>query len=114
MRTFAAAVMAWTRSIASDQAARRRALFGMTLGACILLFLGAVIIAPFLEQHRWMFIFYWLGIAWLTLTIVLVAVYDVLVVLADGRRARQALERRMMEEQKLSTKNRRSNTSPDP
>ena len=102
------------RSIAGSQAARRRALFRMTLAACAALFLGATLFGPYLEQHRWLFVFYWLGVAWLTFTIVLVALYDVLAVLAEGRRARRELERRLTEEQNLSTKSRPSNTSPDP
>lgn len=102
------------RSIAGDQAARRRALFRMTIGACAALFLGATLLASYLEEHTWLFIFFWLGVAWLTFTIVLVAVYDVLAVLADGRRARRELERSLTEEQNLSTKSRSSNTSPDP
>ena len=114
LRKIPAVAFAMARSIAGDQSARRRALFRMTLGACVALFLGATLFSPYLEQHRWLFVFYWLGVAWLTLTIVLVAVYDVLAVLAEGRRARRELERRLTEEQNLSTKSRPSNTSPDP
>jgi hypothetical protein len=114
LRKLPAVAIAMARSIAGSQAARRRALFRMTIGACTALFLGATLFAAYLEQHAWLFIFYWLGVAWLTLTIVLVAVYDVLAVLAEGRRARRELERRLAEEQNLSTKSRSSNTSPHP
>jgi hypothetical protein len=114
LRKLPAVAIAMARSIASDQAARRRALFRMTLTACAALFLGATLFGFHLEQHKWLFIFYWLGVAWLTLTIVLVAVYDVLAVLADGRRARRELERSFTEKQNLSTKSRSSNTSPPP
>lgn len=89
---------AWARAIAGNQTSRRRALFHLTLGACLAVFAGAVVVGRFLEQHPWLFVFYWLGVAWLTLTIVLVAVYDALAVLADGRRARRDLERRLAQE----------------
>jgi membrane protein implicated in regulation of membrane protease activity len=114
LKKLPAVAFAMARSIAGDQTARRRALFRMTLAACVALFLGATLFSAFLDQHRWLFVLYWLAVAWLTLTIVLVAVYDVLAVLAEGRRARRELEHRLLEEQKLSTKSRRSNTSPDP
>lgn len=98
MRRFPAVVTAWARAIAGNQASRRRTLFHLTLGACVAVFAGAVVIGPFLEQHLWLFIFYWLGVTWITLTIALVAVYDALAVLADGRRARRELERRLADE----------------
>jgi hypothetical protein len=114
LKNLPAVAFALARSIAGSQATRRRALFRMTLAACVALFLGATLFSAFLEQHRWLFLFYWLAVAWLTLTIVLVAVFDVLAVLAAGRRARRELEQRLLDEQKLSTKSRPSNTSPDP
>jgi hypothetical protein len=101
------------RSLATNQLSRRRLLFRMTLGACAALFLGATLLSGFLEQHRWLFVFYWLGVAWLTFTIILVAMHDVLVVLAEGRRARRELEHRLLNKQNLSTKSDPSNTSPD-
>ena len=113
MKRFLAVVTAWTRAIAADQASRRRALFHLTLGACVAVFAGSAVIGRFLEQHPWLFIAYWLGVAWLTLTIVLVAVYDALAVLADGRRARRELEHHLAAKQNFSTKSRPSNTSPD-
>ncbi len=98
MRKLPAVVIAWTRAIAGSQASRRRALFHLTLVACAAVFCGAAIFGRFLENHPWLFVVYWLGVAWLTLTIVLLAVYDALAVLAEGRRARRELERRMAEE----------------
>ena len=114
LKKLPAVAFAMARSIAGNQAARRRALFRMTLGACVALFLGATLFAAFLDQHRGLFVIYWLGVAWLTLTIALVAVFDALIVLREGRRAQRELERRFNEEQNLSTKTRPSNTHFDP
>lgn len=105
--------MAWACAIAGQQASRRRALFHLTLGACVAVFVGAVVIGRFLEQHLWLFVFYWLAVAWLTLTIALLAVYDALAVLADGRRARRELERQMAGETRGSGARKPQGRGPD-
>lgn len=97
---------AWARAIAGHQASRRRALLHLTLGASGAVFAGAAVFGAFLDQHPWLFVFYWLGVAWLTLTIVLLAVYDALAVLAEGRRARRELEKSLADPTRDNWKNR--------
>lgn len=114
MKNLPAVATAWARALAGRQDARRRALFRLTVTACVAVFAGGTFLEGFLGRHTAVFVVYWLAVAWLTLTIVLLALYDVLDVIATGRRERRELERRLREEQNFSTKSRRSPTSPDP
>ena len=93
MKNWLTALTSGTRAIAGDQPSRRRALFTLTLAACILLFAGAVPLEKFLDQNVGLFVIYWLAVAWITLTITLLAAYDVLLVIAAGRQTRRELER---------------------
>ncbi len=85
------------RGLARDQNSRRKAMFGMVVVACVMLFCGSTFLAPVLDPHRrpvW-FIFYWAACAWLTVTAVLLALFDLLLVRTQGRAARRALAEKL-------------------
>jgi len=83
-----------TKGLIRDQSTRRSAMFGVMLGALVMLFLGATFLDGWLREHPVLFILYWLTCAWATLTALLLALYDLLMVRAAARRE----QRRLLEE----------------
>ncbi len=81
------------RGILRDQSARRWTMFALLVAAMAMLFLGSTFLREFLNprEHAVLFIIYWLSCAWLTLTALLLAIFDVLLVRAAARAARRAL-----------------------
>ncbi len=89
-----------TRGILRDRQTRRQVMFWTVLVAVVLLFLGATFLAPMLDAHArpgW-FILYWLACAWITVTAVLLAIFDLLVVRGQAREEKRRLDRKMAEE----------------
>jgi hypothetical protein len=87
------------RGLLRDQAMRRKAMFWTVIAAVIMLFCGATFLAPVLDQHLhpgW-FVFYWLACAWLTVTVALLAIFDLLMVRVQARRQRRELAQRLAE-----------------
>ncbi len=78
---------------------RRKAMFWSALVALLMLFCGATFLAPVLDprEHAARFVLYWLACAWITITIVLLAIFDLLMVRAQGRAQRRALGRKLTE-----------------
>src|SRR5205085_1701856 len=84
------------RGVIRDQSTRRWAMFVTLIVAMVMLFLGATLLQPFLsprEHPRW-FIFFWLACAWFTLTALLLALFDLLMVRAQDRAARKTLRKK--------------------
>jgi protein-S-isoprenylcysteine O-methyltransferase Ste14 len=90
-----------TRGVIRDQTTRRKTMFVLLVVALVLLFSGSTLLHSILNprEHLGLFIFYWLVCAWLTLTAMLLAVFDMLVIRAHGRKARQILRGELSEEQ---------------
>ena len=68
-------------------------MFGAVIVAVVMLFSGATFLAPILDSHTrpgW-FVFYWLICAWVTITVLLLAIFDLLLVRAQARAARRRL-----------------------
>lgn len=65
----------------------------VVVAALLLLILGLTILAPFLNahEHPGRFILYWIACGWLTLTAILLAVFDLLIVRWQSRRSERAL-----------------------
>jgi hypothetical protein len=80
-----------TRGIIRDQITRRWTMFGTLLIALLLLFVGSTLLDPILRAHPIWFILFWFFVAWLTLTAVLLALFDLLIVRAQTRRAKRIL-----------------------
>jgi hypothetical protein len=71
-------------------------MFRLLLAALLMLFAGAALLDEFLTSHLLVFILFWGACAWLTVTAVLLACFDILVVSAAARAARKQLEKDVM------------------
>ncbi len=83
-------------------------MFGLILAALVLLFSGLTFLASTLNPHehpRW-FILFWIVCLWLTLTAMLLAIFDLLMVRLEG----QGAQRRLREN--LKTADSSSSTTP--
>jgi protein-S-isoprenylcysteine O-methyltransferase Ste14 len=82
------------RGLLRDQNARRKTMFAAALAAVVMLFCGATFLAPVLDPHMrpgW-FIFYWFVCTWVTVLVMLLAVFDLLLVRAQARAERRQLK----------------------
>ena len=61
------------------------------LTALVMLFLGATFLDGWLREHPALFILYWLACAWATMTGLLLALYDMLMVRVAARREQRRL-----------------------
>ena len=82
-----------TRGVLRDQTARRKVMLGLLLVAFLLLVSGSTFLAPWLNprEHLGWALFFWLSCVWLTLTALLLALLDLLLVTAQARRERRRL-----------------------
>jgi hypothetical protein len=81
------------RGLIRDQTTRRWAMFFTLLAAMLMLFFGGTFLQPLLSPHEhpaW-FILFWLACAWFTLTALLLALFDLLMVRAQSRAATREL-----------------------
>lgn len=109
-----AKLLALVRPIALNQGSRRGAIFTLTMVTLVMLFLGSTAFDGYLSTHVGAFVVYWLLCAWLTLTFMVLALYDMLALVLAGRRARREGEGNLSPKQNPSTKPSSSTTSPDP
>jgi hypothetical protein len=79
-------------------------MFYASLGSVLMVFIGAVVIDHTLRQHPLGFVLWWAACAWLMLASLLLAVFDILVIRAAGRRARRDLARKILEEKRPDDK----------
>jgi len=81
------------RGVIRDQTARRKTMFVLLVVALVLLFAGSTFLHSILNPraHPVWFIFYWLVCGWLTVTAMLLALFDLLVVRAQARKAERLL-----------------------
>jgi protein-S-isoprenylcysteine O-methyltransferase Ste14 len=82
-----------TRGLIRDQNARRKTMFMVVLVALVLLFSGSTFLQSALNprEHPVWFILFWLICAWLALTAMLLATFDMLMVRAAARKAERIL-----------------------
>jgi len=88
-----------TRGLLRDQTMRRKTMLWTVIVALIMLFCGATFLAPVLDPKTrpgW-FIFYWLSCAWMTATVVLLTIFDLLLVRVRARDEKRALTRTIEE-----------------
>ena len=81
------------RGLIRDRQTRRKAMFLLVLAALVLLFVGSTVLQTVLSPHEhpgW-FIFFWVICGWLTVTAMLLAILDLLMVRLEARRARRSL-----------------------
>ncbi|HEY4782789.1 MAG TPA: hypothetical protein VIH54_13295 [Chthoniobacterales bacterium] len=82
-----------TRGVIRDQTARRKTMFVLLVVALVFLFAGSTLLHSILNPraHPVWFIFYWLVCGWLTVTAMLLALFDLVVVRAEARKAEKLL-----------------------
>jgi hypothetical protein len=83
-----------TRGLLRDERSRRRTMGISLLIAVVMLAAGLTVLRPWLNphEHPWRFIFYWFACAWETLLVLLLALLDLLLVRAQARAARKAVQ----------------------
>jgi hypothetical protein len=81
------------RGVIRDRSTRRRVTFVVVLVAMFMLVFGTTFLQPFLSppEHRGWFMLFWFACAWLTLTALLLAFFDILTLRAQERSARKTL-----------------------
>ena len=88
-----------TRGLMRDPTMRRKTMFWTVIVALVMLFCGATFLAPVLDPktHPGCFIFDWMACAWVTVTVVLLAIFDLLLVRVQARDEKRALARKIQE-----------------
>lgn len=82
-----------TRGLVRDQSTRRTVMCVLLAIAALMLVAGSTILRDFLEprEHVMRFLLFWLACAWFTVTALLLALLDLLLVRAQARAARRAI-----------------------
>jgi hypothetical protein len=85
------------RGVIRDQATRRWVMFITLVIAMLMLFFGTTFLQPLLSarEHPGWFLLFWVACAWLTLTALLLALFDLLMLRAQGRAARKILGKKV-------------------
>ena len=83
-----------TRGLLRDQQSRRKTMAISLIIAVVLMVAGLTVLRPWLapHEHPWRFILYWLVVAWETVLVLLLALFDLLLVRAQTRAAKKVLE----------------------
>lgn len=85
------------RGVIRDQSTRRRVMFITLVIAMLMLFSGTTFLQPLLStrEHPGWFLLFWVACAWLTLTALLLALFDLLMLRAQERTARKTLRQKL-------------------
>jgi hypothetical protein len=83
-----------TKGIIRDQKVRRGAMFILVLAALLMAFAGSTFLNGWLVADKWTFLIYWLVCAWLTMTAMLLALFDMLAVRLLLRREQRRLKKK--------------------
>jgi ABC-type Co2+ transport system permease subunit len=86
-----------TRGVIRDQKVRRRTMVVLILAAVALVFAGSTFLQAPLNpsQHPLGFLLFWIVCGWLTLTAFLLAIFDLLMLRLESRRAQRGLRERL-------------------
>jgi len=82
-----------TRGVIRDQKTRRRMMLILVIAALVLVFAGSTVLQAPLSprEHPTGFLLFWIVCGWVTLTALLLAVFDLLLVRLEARRTQRAL-----------------------
>jgi hypothetical protein len=83
-----------TRGVIRNQTMRRKTMFAVLVIALVFLFSGSTFLASMLnpQEHPMRFVLFWFICAWLTLTTILLAIFDLLMVRLEARKAQRGLQ----------------------
>ncbi len=86
-----------TRGVIRDQQTRRNTMFILLLVALILLFSGTTFLQTTLNprEHPMWFVLFWIVCGWLTVTALLLAIFDLLILKLESRRAQHSLRQNL-------------------
>ncbi|MGH8045770.1 MAG: hypothetical protein ACREKL_00870 [Chthoniobacterales bacterium] len=84
--------------IMRDQFQRRRVMFILVLASLCMLAAGTFLLWNFFTTHPLAFALYWLACGWLLICVILLAVYDLLMVMRRGREERSAARRKIFKD----------------
>ena len=86
-----------TRGVIRSQKTRRKAMVFCLALAVLMLLAGFTVFQTVLNprEHPWFVILFWVGCVWLTFTAMLLAIFDLLIIRAEARRARRALREKL-------------------
>ncbi len=89
-----------TRGLLRDRGSRRKLMAGAVLVSLVLMVLGSTVLDSVLDPrgHPARFIVFWLACAWVTITALLLALLDVLMVRKDARTLQQELRHKYSQE----------------
>ncbi|MBA2271916.1 MAG: hypothetical protein H0W20_15170 [Chthoniobacterales bacterium] len=86
------------RGVIRDPRVRRKTMFALLAIAVLMVITGATVLQEFLNprDHAIRFILFWLACGWVTITSLLLALFDVLMARAQARAARRMLREQML------------------
>jgi hypothetical protein len=86
-----------TRGIIRDQKTRRKAMVFCLALAVLMLLAGFTVFQTAMSprDHPWFVILFWIACVWLTFTAMLLAIFDLLIVRTEARRAQRALHEKL-------------------
>ena len=91
MRDLVSLITQISKGLIREQRTRRLIMFYGLIAALVMLFLGSVFFG-WLRSYPLLFLLYWAACGWITLLAMLLAIFDLLMVRAAGKRARRQLE----------------------
>ncbi|HST30562.1 MAG TPA: hypothetical protein VLK27_06950 [Chthoniobacterales bacterium] len=86
-----------TRGVIRDQTTRRKGMI-VCLALAVLMLLGGFTVFQTMlnpREHPWFVILFWVVCVWLTFTAMLIAIFDLLVIRVEARRAQRALREKL-------------------
>ena len=88
------------RGLIRDQTTRRWAMFITLVVAMFMVFFGTTFLQPLLSprEHPGWFVFFWVTCAWFTVTALLLALFDLLILRVQDRAARKVLREKLNRE----------------
>ncbi|MBV9618608.1 MAG: hypothetical protein JO201_05300 [Verrucomicrobia bacterium] len=86
-----------TRGVLRDQRTRRKAMAILLALAVLMLLAGFTVLQSFMNprEHPWFVIIFWIACVWLTFTATLLAIFDLLIIRLEARRAQRALREKL-------------------
>jgi hypothetical protein len=97
---FASFVVHATRGLIREQTVRRKTMLGLLILAMLLLFSGLTFLAPMLspKEHLLAALLFWIACVWLTMTALLLALFDLVSVRRVARREKVKLHQQYSED----------------
>ena len=86
-----------TRGVIRDQKTRRKAMVVLLALAVLMLLAGFTVFQSALNprDHPWLVILFWIVCVWLTFTALLLALFDLLIIRLEARRAQRVLREKL-------------------